>query len=135
MDGTCSAVSPTTDLRNSQSQTSVPGAGREQTSVPGTGSNITLLNPLKGDCSSSERCLQSFLESILAFVIKIGTVVVILMLVYVGYLFVAARGNSSKIEEARTALLWTIVGALILLGAQAIAIGIKATVDAISVGQ
>ncbi len=31
-------------------------------------------------------------------------------------------------------LLWTVVGALILLGSQAIAIGIKATVQALSVG-
>lgn len=97
---------------------------------PPSGSNVTLLNPLQGGAS-----LESFLNSILAFVIRIGTIVVILMLVYVGYLFVAARGNESKITEARKALLWTIVGALILLGAKAIAIGIEATVQALSVGQ
>lgn len=78
---------------------------------------------------------MNFLNKILEFVIRIGTVVVILMLVYVGYLFVIAQGVPGKIEEAKKALLWTIVGALILLGSQAISLGIKATVQALSVGQ
>ena len=78
---------------------------------------------------------MNFLNKILDFVIKIGTVVVILMLVYVGYLFVAASGEPGKLETARSALLWTVVGALILLGSKAIAIGIEQTVRAISAGQ
>ncbi len=65
---------------------------------------------------------------------QIGTVIIILMLVYVGFLFVTAQGNDSKISEARTALLWTVVGALILLGAQAISLGIQSTVQALSTG-
>jgi len=53
------------------------------------------------------------------------------MLVYVGYLFVTARGNDTKLTTAKSALLWTVVGALILLGAEAIALAIQATVEAI----
>ena len=79
--------------------------------------------------------MESFLLNILAFIIRIGTIIVILMTVFVGYKFVAARGEPGKIIEARSALLWTVVGALILLGSQAIAIGIRATVQALSVGQ
>ena len=97
---------------------------------PQTGTDISLFNPLQGGAS-----LESFLGNILKFVIRIGTIIVILMMVYVGFLFVAAQGKEEKIREARQALLWTVVGALILLGAQAIALGIKATVDALSVGQ
>ncbi len=101
-----------------------------------TGQNITLINPLNtGECAPNGNCLTNFLNKILEFVIKIGTVVVVLMTVYVGYLFVVAQGAPDKIKDARQALLWTIVGALILLGSQAIAIAIKATVQAISVGQ
>ena len=77
---------------------------------------------------------MDFLNDILVFVIRIGTVVVVVMLIYVGYLFVVAQGSSDKITEARQALLWTVVGALILLGAQAISLGIQATVAAISPG-
>jgi|SRR3989344_1348012 len=100
------------------------------------GQNITLINPLNtGECAPNGNCLMNFLNKILDFVIKIGTVVVILMLVYVGYLFVAASGEPGKLETARSALLWTVVGALILLGSKAIAIGIEQTVRAISAGQ
>ncbi len=98
----------------------------------------TLINPLNtggANCSTTGTCVSAFLANILALVVKIGTVVVILMLVYVGYLFVVAQGSDSKITEARKALLWTLVGALILLGAQGIAKGIEATVQAISAGK
>ncbi len=98
--------------------------------------SITLINPLKGvDCSRGNgNCLESFLLNILDFVIRIGSIIVVLMVVYIGYMFVRAQGVPGKIEEARKALLWTVVGALILLGAQAIAMAVKATVQALSVG-
>ena len=54
------------------------------------------------------------------------------MLVYVGFLFVAARGNEEKISSARSALVWTVVGGLILLGASAISAVIQATVGTIT---
>jgi len=98
-----------------------------QSGVTG-GSGTTLINPLQAGTS-----LQGFLISILDFVIRIGTIVIILMLVYVGYLFVVAQGSDSKLSEAKHALLWTLIGALILLGAKAIALAIQATVQAITV--
>jgi len=91
--------------------------------------SVTLINPLKGGTT-----LETFLNSILTFVIRIGTIAIIVMLVFVGYKFVAAQGNPAKISEAQKMLLWTLVGALILLGAKAISIGIMATVQALSVG-
>ena len=104
--------------------------------IGGPGSkNTTLINPLNsGNCTPNGNCLESFLLNILAFVIRIGTVIVILMLVLVGYKFVVAQGEPAKITEARSMLLWTVVGALILIGAQAIALAIEATVKALSVG-
>ncbi len=78
---------------------------------------------------------MSFLQSILSFIVRIGAIIVVLMLVFVGYKFVAAQGNESELREAKSMLLWTVIGALILLGAQAIALGIQATVQALSAGQ
>ncbi|MGH7175209.1 MAG: TrbC/VirB2 family protein [Minisyncoccia bacterium] len=98
------------------------------TQNPSSG-GTTLLNPLSAGTS-----LSTLLQDILGFVIKIGAVVVVLMLVYVGFLFATAGGNESQITKAREALLWTVVGALILLGAQAIASGIQATANALSTG-
>lgn len=79
--------------------------------------------------------LMSFLLSILSIITDtIGPIIVILMMVFVGYKFVVAQGNPGELEKAKQALLWTVVGALILLGAKAIALGIQATVQALSTG-
>ncbi len=78
--------------------------------------------------------LSSLLTTILGFVTQIGSIIIILMLVYIGFLFVTARGEPGKITAAKEALMWTVVGALILLGAQAISLGIQATVTSLSNG-
>lgn len=130
--GKCSTslacVPPTT-------QTGVTNTGQTQTGVTNTGTVTKLINPLGTTCDSTNtNCLGNFLQKILDFVVRIGTIVVVLMVVYVGFLFVVARGDPAKITTARQALLWTVVGALILLGAKAIAMGITATVQALSTG-
>ncbi|OGG48518.1 hypothetical protein A3G63_03125 [Candidatus Kaiserbacteria bacterium RIFCSPLOWO2_12_FULL_52_8] len=97
---------------------------------PNAGSEVTLINPL-----GTGTTINSFVLDILEIITDIvGPVVVIFMLVYVGFLFVVARGDPGKLTAARTALLWTLVGALILLGAQVIAVGIYETVQALRVG-
>ncbi|HUQ30214.1 MAG TPA: hypothetical protein VM103_01700 [Candidatus Paceibacterota bacterium] len=87
----------------------------------------TLENPLGPGITLNELIVE-----VLQLVVTIGAIVVVLMLVYVGFMFVMARGEPGAISEARTALMWTIIGALILLGAQAIAIGIQETVTELS---
>lgn len=94
----------------------------------GGGGGGALINPLQGGD------LWSLLDGILRVVVRIGTIVVILMMVYVGFKFVTAKGEPGAITKARDMLLWTVVGALILLGAQAIATGIRLTTQALSVG-
>jgi len=136
-DATCLAYGPGTGCTTSSGAAGICNSANvcqqsnTQVTPSGTtgGSATRLLNPLQGGTS-----LESFLSDILAFVVRIGAIIVVLMVVYVGYKFVVAQGEPGKISEARQMLLWTIVGALILLGAQAIALAIKATVDALSVG-
>ena len=93
----------------------------------GTDTGVTLMNPL------GTKSISVLLTDILQFVVYIGAIVVIFMLIYVGYMFVVARGVPGEITKAKEALKWTVVGALILLGAQAIASGIQATVAALTV--
>ncbi len=85
-----------------------------------------LCNPLKA------HSIQGLLVDILSYLVRIGTIFIILMLVFVGFKFVAARGNSGELEKVRTMLLWTIIGAVIILGAQAISMGVSSTISAIS---
>ena len=112
----------------------VNGGGKESGGVVSGGSNanssVQLVNPLGSQASS----LPALVTEIMQFVVRIGAIVVVFMLVYTGYLFVVAQGNEKKITDAREALKWVVIGALILLGAQAISIGICETANALSTG-
>lgn len=109
-----------------ESNDGIYGYNFTEKNTGGSGQSVTLMNPLKSGTS-----LESFLTSILQFVIRIGSIAIILMLVFVGYKFVVAQGSDTKITEARNMLLWTVIGALVLLGAQAISLAIQATVKSL----
>ena len=81
-----------------------------------------ICNPIDQDT------LTGFIKHILEGVLKIGIPIVALAIIYCGFLFVAARGNSEKLTKAKDALLYTLIGAAILLGSWAIAQLISATV-------
>ena len=85
-----------------------------------------LQNPLPYD--SLPLFLQAILEEI---VIPIGFIIVVLSLIYSGFLYVKAQGNSDQISRAHQAFLWTAVGAVVLLGAWAISQVICNTLDRI----
>ncbi|MFZ1987506.1 MAG: hypothetical protein WAV21_00510 [Minisyncoccia bacterium] len=104
--GECVATTPQNNGSNGGSQNN------------GQNSGGGLQNPLAGQNINS---VSDLLTAVLTAVVQIGFVVVTLMLVWVGFLFVTAQGNSEKISTARTALLWTVIGGLILLGSTAIA--------------
>ena len=75
--------------------------------------------------------LNDFIKTILVGVIKIGIPIVALSIIYSGFLFVAARGNSEKLKTAKNALMYSLIGAAILLGSWAIAQLISNTVLAL----
>lgn len=85
-------------------------------------------------CAGNGTCLMEFLQKIVDFIIKIGSVVIILMMVFIGFKFVTAQGDPGEIGKAREMLLYTVIGALLLLGAKAISLGIEATVRALGTG-
>lgn len=87
--------------------------------------NTTLDNPLGGGIED----IPTFIEKILDVVLVVGIPVVALAIIYTGFLFVKAQGNSEDLTKAKKTLLYTIVGAVLLLGAFVIAKAIKGTVD------
>jgi len=87
--------------------------------------NITIENPLGPKLTS----LPAFIEAILNIVLIIGVPIVTLAIIYAGFLFVQAQGNTEKITKAKMTLLYTIIGAALLLGAFVVANAIKGTVD------
>ncbi len=82
-------------------------------------------NPLRS------RSIMELLHVLLGALVYLGTIALVLAFVWTGFLFVVAQGAEEKIKDARSTLLWTLIGGLILLGAQGIAVIINATMSTI----
>ena len=61
--------------------------------------------------------IQEFLEAILTVVMVLSVPVIIFFLIYAGFLYATARGNSDQIKQATQAFTYAIIGGLIVLGA------------------
>ena len=79
-------------------------------------------NPINADS------IPKLVEQVLEGIIRVGIPLIALAIIYSGFLFVTAIGNPGKVEEAKSALLNTVIGAAILLGAWALAQLISETV-------
>ena len=90
-------------------------------------STTTINNPI------SANTVDGFIKSILIGIVKIGMPIIALAIIYSGFLFVAARGKTEALTKAKNALLYTVIGAAILLGAWAIAQLISDTVIKLSI--
>lgn len=91
--------------------------------IPSSGP-IVIVNPFK-EGNDIKVLIETIINNIL---MPIGGVIAVLMIMYAGFLYVTARGNSTKIEAAHKALFWAVIGAAILLGAWVISQAISATI-------
>ena len=97
----------------------------------GSNSKATLVNPLDTSGSGSSMTFTSLLSLILKIVTEIGSIVVVFFIIYAGFMFVTAQGNEEKLTKAKNSLMWTLIGAAILLGANAIALAVQGTVTSL----
>jgi len=75
--------------------------------------------------------INDFIKTLLEGALRIGIPLIALAIIYCGFLFVKARGKPEAITKAKDALLYTLIGAAILLGSWAIAQLISETVLAL----
>lgn len=87
--------------------------------------------PVRIDNPIGAETINELIKTILEGVIKIGMPIIALAIIYCGFLFVSARGKPESIKKAKDALLYTLIGAAILLGSWAIAQLISDTVRAL----
>lgn len=87
----------------------------------------TICNPLKATS------ISGFFKDLFRAAVKIGLPIVVLFIVYAGFKFVSARGNSEKLNEAKQNFVWVVVGTTIFLGAWLIAEIIAATLKQLGV--
>jgi hypothetical protein len=93
------------------------------TNAPGMVNEYSLNNPIKVDS------VQELLNLILRLVIIIATPIVVLFIIFAGFKYVTARGDARQVEEATTALTYSVIGGVLIIGAVAIAEIIKDLVN------
>ncbi len=114
----------TTGLTTSTTGGTTTSTATTTATTGGTVGKIT--NPIKVNDFSA------FVATVLGVILRIAIPIVAAFIIYSGLMFVLARGNSEKLEQAKTRLLYTLLGAGILLGAWMIATVIKATIEALT---
>jgi hypothetical protein len=77
--------------------------------------------------------LLDLFDKVLEGLILLATPIVIVMVIYAGFLFVTAQGNVTKLETAKRAIAYALLGALILLGATAISALIQGSIESLTV--
>ncbi len=85
-----------------------------------------LCNPIKFGS------IQDFFQAVLQIAAEVGSVIIILAFIYSGFLFVSARGNQEELSKAKKSITYTVIGAIIVLGAWAFSVAITNTVNTIT---
>lgn len=98
--------------------------GGPQGGVNNNQGSVTFVNPLKAQ--SISQFLIDLIDVLLVFALPL----IVLFIMYAGFLYVTAQGNPGKITTAHTALLWAVVGGVIVLGAKLIVTVIEGTINA-----
>ena len=80
--------------------------------------DITLQNPIKAGS------FAEVIQRIAKLMTEIGLPIAAIFLVWSGFLFVSARGDEKKLEAAKSAFYWTVIGTALIVGAYAIATAI-----------
>ena len=74
------------------------------------GTSCNVPNPIGSDN------FVDLLDKIAQWIFNIGLVLAVIMVIWSGVLFMTAGGNEEKIKKAKQTLLWTIIGATIIIG-------------------
>ncbi len=131
--GTQTGTTSTTQPSATPTPKTDPAAG---TPTPGQTTNRgtdfdKLPNPLGG---AGIVDINTGISKVMNLVLMVAIPFVVIMIMYSGFLFIAAYGNPGKLEKARSTLLWTLVGTALLLGATTIGTAIVNTVKKIGGG-
>lgn len=86
-------------------------AGSSGTAGSGLSANTKLQNPIKYNTFSD------FAAAVTKTAVQVLMPFIVLAFIYSGFLFVKAQGNVEELQKAKTAIIYSMVGAFILLGA------------------
>lgn len=82
-------------------------------------------NPLAAQ--SITDLFRAIIEVIMVFAVP----VIVFFIIYAGFIYVTARGDTGKIQKAHMALLYAVIGGVIIIGANVLIDVVAGTVDSI----
>jgi hypothetical protein len=106
------------------------GGNNVNTALDG-GNNVNsavLENPLDSSISTIPAFFSVLIDILLVFAIPF----IVFFIIYAGFLYVTAQGNAEKIKTAHNALLYALIGGMLILGANVLLDIITNTVDQIN---
>ncbi len=124
--GTTTGNNPNTTTGGPGTTTGGPGT---TTGGPGTTTGVKITTGIKNPLSSTFSDIPSFIKGVLKAVLIIGIPIITLAIIYSGFLFVTAQGNSEQLKKAKKAILYTLIGAALLLGSMVITEAIQKSVE------
>jgi len=71
--------------------------------------------------------MYDFIMALLEIVLLIGLPMIVIALIFAGFILVTAGGDEKKIATGKMVIVWTFVGGMIILGAKVIAELIRGT--------
>ena len=77
--------------------------------------NFEVRSPL-GEIDTAEEIIVAVLNALVIIAIPI----IVLMIIYAGFLYITARGNAEQLRTATTALTYATIGGVLIIGAVAI---------------
>lgn len=91
-------------------------------------STVSLVNPLDGSASDIPELIEIIIDAIVDLMLPI----IFLMIIYAGYLFVIAQGDTAKLSQAKKTLLYAAIGAAVFLAADLLATVIVNTIGGVT---
>jgi hypothetical protein len=107
--------------------TANPQAQQMTTPVSNVTARATLENPLK------VKSLSELFTKLVQFAVNIGYFLIAFFLLLSGFKFVKAQGNEAELETAKRTFYYTIIGAIIIVGAQTIILVVQSIIKGLQV--
>ena len=112
-----------------------PPSGTQPTNTVGnpppgsaTGNPSTIIYKITNPLEVGGSVFDILTAVIRNIIMPLASVLVVLAILYSGFRFVMAQGNSTEIAKAKEGLIWVLVGSAVLLGAYGISELIEGTV-------
>jgi Type IV secretion system pilin len=96
---------------------------------PGTGTGAEPFTPLKSPISAQS--LDELISNIIDLILFLAVPILVCVFIWIGLRFVLAQGKPREITKIKSDLLWTLVGAAVVIGAKAIQVLVTGTIESV----